>query len=131
MGLSRAAIAWLIEEAQRRPFEGTLLTLGVQNVFLDQAAFEALADKMGFTLRPPGPAHQKTLIPGTITSEHAFTRMGFDRVVTTDIDAFEGCDFELTDLLFPSKNVSVWRNDDLIVRNFFANGDVSAFSLNR
>ncbi|MEM7743918.1 MAG: hypothetical protein AAF409_09420 [Pseudomonadota bacterium] len=93
MGLSRAAIAWMIEEAQRRPFEGSLLTFGVQNVFMDEAGFESLAHKMGFQLRPPVPSVQKTLIEGTVTSEHVFTRLGFDRVVTTDVDSFEGCDF--------------------------------------
>lgn len=93
MGLSRAAISWLIEEAQRKPFSGTLLTLGVQNVFLDEAAFEALAARTGFQLRPAGPADATALIDGTISARTLFIRLGFDRVVATDVDDFEGCDF--------------------------------------
>ena len=93
MGLSRAAISWLIEEAQRKPFSGTLLTLGVQNVFLDEKAFEALAAKAGFQLRPAGQGDAVPLIGGTISAQTAFKRLGFDEVVATDIDDFEGCDF--------------------------------------
>ena len=94
MGLSRATICFLIEEAQRRPFEGTLLTLGVQNVFLTRQAFEDTARRMGAELQPvPDDLAQKPLVAGTVTSEHVFRRLGFDRVVTTDYDTFEGCDF--------------------------------------
>lgn len=104
MGLSRASICFLIEEAQRRPFSGTLLTLSVQNVFLNQTSFEAIADRMGYRLRPlPGDLSQKPLISGTVTSEHVFRRLGFDRVVTTDVSDFEGADliFDLNDPEIP------------------------------
>ena len=36
-----------------------MLTLGVQNVFLTETGFEALADRMGFELRPAPPPVQK------------------------------------------------------------------------
>lgn len=93
MGLSRAAVAWLMEEHKRRPIEGTVLTLGVQNVFLTQPEFEALANRMDVTLIPSPKETRTALVDGTITADHVFRRLGADRVVATDLDDFEGCDF--------------------------------------
>jgi len=92
MGLSRAAVGWLMEEAARRPFSGTLLTLGVQNVFLNLQQFEDLAARMGVVLRPPPAETAAPLISGTVSAAHVFTRLGFDRVVSMDVDDFEDCD---------------------------------------
>ena len=92
MGLSPSAVGWLIEEAQRRPFQGTVLTLGVQNVLMSQAQFEELAKNMGTALRPAPTDLKDVLIPGTVSATEVLTRLGFDQVVTTDVDEFEGCD---------------------------------------
>ena len=93
MGLSRASIAWLMEESQRRPFKGTLLTLGVQNVYQTQLEFENLARTMGVELGPAPSDDRTVLVENTISADHVFRRLGFERVVTTDADPFEGCDF--------------------------------------
>lgn len=92
MGLARATVSWLMEEAQRRPFRGNILTLGVQNVFLTQAEFEDLAAKRGVVLGPVPSDDAPSLVDGTVSAEHVFRRLGFDNVVTTDADPFEGCD---------------------------------------
>lgn len=92
MGLSRAAIGWLIEEAQRRPFEGTILTLGVQNVAMTPSAFESLAHRMGAILLPKPQTLPAPLVTGHVTANEVFLRLGFERVMTTDVDGFEGCD---------------------------------------
>lgn len=71
-----------------------MLTLGVQNVFMSEPQFQALADKLNFDLRPvPSDLTKEPLIEGQITCEYALRRLGFDSVVATDVDGFEGADF--------------------------------------
>ena len=107
MGLSRASVSWLTEESQRRPFSGTLLTLGVQNVDLSQAEFERIAQQMGVALGPVPQSDRKVLLDGTVSADHVFLRLGFERVVTTDADPFEGCDFifDLNDPEVPEEHL--------------------------
>lgn len=94
MGLSRAAISYLMNEGKRREFAGSVLTLGVQNVFMTAAQFEKLARDTGFKLKPvPSNLSKSPLIEGQITSEYALTRLGFQKVVATDVNGFEGADF--------------------------------------
>ena len=89
MALSRAAIAWLMEESMRRPLQGAVLTLGVQDVHLSRGEFEALARRYGVRLAPGRAAADGE----PLTAREVFMRLGCERVVTTDVDAFEGCDF--------------------------------------
>lgn len=94
MGLSRAAIAYLMNEGKRREFTGSVLTLGVQGVFMTEEQYETLARDIGFKLAPaPAKPGKAPLFEGRISSDYALTRLGFQEVVATDVDGFEEADF--------------------------------------
>ncbi len=93
MGISKATVSYLMAEGKERPFSGSVLTLGVQNIFMTEPQIERLAEKMGFALAPgPSDPVQRPNLEGYATSEYLFRRLGFDRIVTTDVSDFEDAD---------------------------------------
>jgi hypothetical protein len=115
MGLAPAAIAYLMIEGKRREFSGSVLTLGVQNVFMTQDQFEKLAHSLSYNLNPaPTKLTKLPLIEGQITCEYALLRLGFSDVVATDANDFEDADFlfDLNDEKVPDVHRGVY---DLVI----------------
>src|SRR5438094_5345780 len=83
MGIGRAAIALLLEEAAARPFSGRLATLGRQTISAtDQEVAKQFA-RFGF----PSPAPAKE---GPLDDQRLFRMMGFAAVESIDYSDFEG-----------------------------------------
>jgi SAM-dependent methyltransferase len=83
MGIGRAAIALLLEEAAARPFSGRLATLGRQTISAtDQEVAKQFAR---FGLSP-----RATTKEGQLDDQKVFRMMGFDSVESIDYSDFEG-----------------------------------------
>jgi SAM-dependent methyltransferase len=83
MGIGRAAVALLLEEAATRPFVGSLATLGRQTISAtDQEVAKQLA-RFGFP--PPARAQE-----GPLDDQTLFRMMGFASVESIDYSDFEG-----------------------------------------
>jgi SAM-dependent methyltransferase len=82
MGIGRAAIALLLEEAAARPFGGRLATLGRQTI---SATDQEVASQFArFGLSPP------TTKESRLDDQKVFSRMGFASVESIDYSDFEG-----------------------------------------
>jgi hypothetical protein len=97
MGIARAAVKLLIQEAQRRPFQGKVVTLGKQDIWIDQDELEKIAKQMQFQLFPcPGiePLAQKSSMrqQGLISDVYLLSRLGFSEVRSIDFSDYEGAD---------------------------------------
>lgn len=87
MGISRGAIALLAEEAARRPYSGSIGTLGRQSI---NAAGPIAARQMRrFNLHP------RIDLPNDLDDKTLFRAFGFDRVDSFDYSDYEGADYLL------------------------------------
>ncbi len=117
MGLARAAINLLLNEARRRPFVGRVITLGSQHVYATAREVEAMADKQGVELasrdfephRVPALAAQ-----GFISDRSLLRSLGFSDIVRVDISAYEECD-EILDLNSAETPVALCGQFDLVL----------------
>ena len=92
MAITSGAIKVLITEAKRKPFSGSLLTLGRQSVFVSQSAFHKIAEDLAFPLSSIPQSDKRPLNDSGIGDDVLFRSLGFDQVVTTDNDDFESAD---------------------------------------
>ena len=101
MGLSRAAIRFLVREHIRRPFGGTVLTLGRQFLFATPAAVLQVCREEGFVphdLPCPAatasniPAWQGTTLAGNLSDVALFRLLGVSDVVALDRSPHEGAE---------------------------------------
>jgi hypothetical protein len=97
MGIARISVKLLIQEAQRRPFHGRVLTLGKQDVAMDQQELENIAQEFQFKLFScPGidPLASKPHVRklGYLSDVFLFRSLGFSEVKSLDFSDYEGAD---------------------------------------
>lgn len=99
MGLSRAAIRFLVREHRRRPFGPSLLTLGRQCVYARYAELQAVCREEGLSPRELPGEHVTNLLAweGTPRAQNAsdadlFHLLGVEHVQALDRSDFEGAE---------------------------------------
>lgn len=100
MGLARAAVNLLLNEASRRPFSGTIATLGRQHVYVTDADLRRLATERGVRLADfQGTLHREPTLAarGFLSDDSLFAALGFSGVVRIDYSDYESAD-EILDL---------------------------------
>ena len=99
MGIPIAVASLVMQEAERRAFSGSLLTLGKQDVLFDGEALEAAARRFGLELDPevmPRISAKPHLADrGFIDDVTLFRALGCSNVSSVDASNFEGADFLL------------------------------------
>jgi hypothetical protein len=104
MGLSRAAIRFLVREHLQRPLGGPVLTLGRQFVFATRAEVQRVCREEGFVPRdqapPTGPgsnipAWQGTPLADNLSDVALFRLLGLPDVTALDCSAHEGAELVL------------------------------------
>ncbi len=95
MGLARAAVNLLLLEAARRPFQGSVVTLGRQHVYVTGDELRALARQHGVTLRSiPEALHREPPLAaqGFLSDDCLLEMIGFQRIVRVDYSDYEAPD---------------------------------------
>lgn len=95
MGLARAAVHLLINEAARRPFHGTIVTLGRQHVYVTAEEVASMADKHGVRLRKlPVELHREPSLSSKafVSDDWLLKSMGFDEIIRVDYSNYESSD---------------------------------------
>lgn len=96
MGLCRPQLRLLLEEASRRPFSGSVLQLGRNFVFFDDAELTRWAAAHEVELTPVGdptqPLEPSLARRGCLDDRTLFRRLGFDEVRSLDVDPGAGTD---------------------------------------
>ncbi len=97
MGIATGGAKLILQEASRRPFEGSVLTLGKQNVFFTHADLAAMAAEFGLRLDPriepvlsSDPAYARN---GFISDVTLFRSLGAENCFSLDCSDFEGSEF--------------------------------------
>lgn len=108
MGLARAAIHLLLLEAARRPFSGTIVTLGRQHVYATADEVRVMAKRLGVLLasteielhREPHLASK-----GYISDTSLLKMLGFETIFRVDYSDYESPEatFDLNDTLTPDE----------------------------
>jgi SAM-dependent methyltransferase len=107
MGIAKAAISLLMKEGLERPFSGSILTLGKQDVFISKPQLEDLAVSRGYQLHSnefeisSKPHFAKKEF---ITDQSLFKSLGFSTVTQMDISDYEGAGilFDLNEMELPN-----------------------------
>ena len=114
MGIPRGTARLLLDEAKARPFSGALLELGRMTVYVTNAELERWAREQGVALArvdPPALSHQPELARHVCLDDRTFfRRLGFDRVESADVSAWEGAD-HVVDLNRPVPSALAGRFD--------------------
>jgi len=100
MGLSRAAVTLLVREAARRPFSGSICTLGRQHVYVTAEELERVTCAHDVSVTPAArELHREPELAarGFISDDSLFASLGFHRTVRLDFSAYEAAD-EILDL---------------------------------
>lgn len=95
MGLARAAINLLLHEAARRPFHGSVVTLGRQHVYVTASELRSLAEANGVALKPvPEELHRDPQLAAKLylSDDCLFRMLGFEEVVRVDYSDYEAPD---------------------------------------
>jgi hypothetical protein len=96
MGLVPGSVKFLLAEAGRRPYSGTAITLGRQDVSITWPELESAAEELGVPLTRPAriePAQKPGFAAdGYIADRTLFTALGFERLESLDASDFEGAD---------------------------------------
>jgi len=117
MGLARAAIHLLLQEARRRPMSGRVVTLGSQHVYATAEEVESMARGQGVTLRHHDfePHREPALAArGYVSDRSLLTSLGFTDVVRVDVSSYEACD-EILDLNSPETPAALRGEFDLVL----------------
>lgn len=93
MGIARGATHLLIVEAKRRAFEGTVLTLGRQDVWLGLPELANIAREHDYVLSADGPAEISDkpafAAKGYLSDAHLLRALGFSDVQSLDVSGYE------------------------------------------
>jgi SAM-dependent methyltransferase len=92
MGLAKAAVHLLMTEASRRPFRGSVVTLGRQHVYVTSSETQHLASKCGVALKSlPVELHREPSLAkrGFVSDDWLFKSLGFDEIVRVDYSDYE------------------------------------------
>ena len=92
MGLARAAVHLLMTEASRRPFHGSVVTLGRQHVYVTAQETISMAAEHGVRLVPiPPELHREPTLAkrGFVSDDWLFQSLGFVEIVRIDYSDYE------------------------------------------
>lgn len=96
MGISRSSVKILMREATRRPFSGSAICLGRQNIWSTADQIRRAAYDMGFTLANAGPvaisSDPEMGARGYVSDSYLFKQLGFSSLESLDYSAFEGAE---------------------------------------
>jgi len=95
MGLARAAVNLLLLEASRRPFEGSIVTLGRQHVYVTGDEVRAMATRHGVRLHPvPDELHREPHLAAQryLSDDCLLKMLGFQQIVRVDYSDYEAPD---------------------------------------
>jgi SAM-dependent methyltransferase len=98
MGLARAAVHLMLTEAVKRPFSGSILTLGRQHVYVTANEVQSMATQLGVKLRPmPVELHREPSLSakGYVSDDWLLRSLGFDQITRLDYS-----DYESSELIF-------------------------------
>jgi hypothetical protein len=97
MGVALSSLTLLLNEHKRRPFGGTLLQLGRQDIYFDYATLCTFAQKAGVKLTPVPNigVRLNQWMPGvqTLDEQTFFKSIGFDTVLSLDTSDYEQAEF--------------------------------------
>lgn len=96
MGIALPSLAMLLAEHKHRPFSGTVLQLGRQDIYFDYEMMARCAEQMEVPLRKVPITHRPNeWMPQvkTISDQTFFQLLGFDVVQSTDASDYEKADF--------------------------------------
>src|SRR5580704_15077461 len=97
MAINKALVRLLLRESKRRPFDGTVLQLGRQEVWTDDNALMNIAELEKKELAMIGGeyATKKSKFVDCMCMDDVkfFRTLGFSSVHSTDVSDFEGADF--------------------------------------
>ena len=85
MAIDAADLFFLLREAKERPFQGSVLTFGRQDVTVDAKAFRRLAARL--RVQPAMPLPERA---GPLTDDELLRGLGFSDVQSLDVNAYEG-----------------------------------------
>ncbi len=98
MGFIRANVIPILKEHGRRPFSGTLLTLGMPDVYFTYEHLLRMAQTVNVPLDTSveiTASHRDDFAAkGYISGETLFKSIGIERTFSLDYSSFEGADFE-------------------------------------
>ena len=117
MGLARAAVHLLMTEAAKRPFVGSVATLGRQHVYLTRDEVSELAARYQVSLRSiPLELHREPILSkqGFVSDDWLLRSLGFDEIVRIDYSDYESCEVIL-DLNDPSTPANLLQRFDVIL----------------
>ena len=95
MGLARAAVNLLLLEAARRPFEGSIVTLGRQHVYVTGDEVRTMARQHGVVLQPVlDELHREPHLAaqGFLSDDCLLRMIGFGKIVRVDYSDYEAPD---------------------------------------
>ena len=117
MGLARAAVHLLMTEAAKRPFHGSIATLGRQHVYVTADETIDLARRHQVRLRSlPVELHREPDLSkkGFVSDDWLLKSIGFDEIVRVDFSDYESSDV-LLDLNDPETPKSLSHRFDLVL----------------
>jgi len=96
MGLNKSAVKVFLQEAERRPFSGRLLTLGKQDIYVTEPALKMIFAEYKRTLPVNGAlalsAKPDMAKSGFLSDTGLFSTMGFSQIRSMDASSYEGAD---------------------------------------
>lgn len=98
MGLPKAAINLLLNEARNDPFSGSIATLGRQHVYLSASELQAMASAAKVPLRRvEAQLHRDPVLKahGYLSDDSLYEMLGFSRSVRIDQSRYEAADEQL------------------------------------
>ena len=87
MAIDATDLFFLLREAKERPFAGTVLALGKQDITVDGPIFRRLAARVGFTPVAELAGESEPMTDGAL-----FRALGFSSAQSLDLSAYEGAD---------------------------------------
>ena len=117
MGLARAAVNLLLLEASRRPFQGSVVTLGRQHVYITGAEVQAMARHHRVSLQPIlEELHREPHLAaqGFLSDDCLLRMLGFEQITRVDYSDYEAPD-EILDLNTPETPDSLRGMFDLVL----------------
>lgn len=95
MGIPKGTAGLLLHESRSRPFQGRILTLGRQHIYVTERELRAVAAKFGVGLsNAPVVLHRDPLLAkrGYLADDSFFQLLGFDQVERADVSDYEDVD---------------------------------------
>lgn len=97
MGINKSAVKVFLQEAERRPFSGRLLTLGKQDIYVTESELRKIFSGYKREMRPnnglPLSAKPDLAKSRFLSDVGLFSTMGFSQIKSMDASSYEGADF--------------------------------------